>query len=74
MFKMTNLSLSLVHYLDDWQVSLNYSGSPQLNTAGTQWTWVGTMNLVVQWIPVPELKTQVQVDKDGNLSVLKNAN
>jgi hypothetical protein len=74
MFKMTNLSLSLVHYLDDWQVSLNYSGAPQLNTAGTQWNWVGTLNLVVQWIPVPELKTQVQVDKDGNMSVLKNAN
>jgi hypothetical protein len=74
MFKMTNLSVSLVHYLDDWQVSLNYSGSPQLNAAGTQWNWVGTLNLVVQWIPVPELKTQIQVDKDGKMSVLKNAN
>jgi hypothetical protein len=55
-------------------VSLNYSGSPQLNAAGTQWNWVGTLNLVVQWIPVPELKTQIQVDKDGKMSVLKNAN
>lgn len=71
-FKMTNLTVSLVHYLDDWQVKLDYTGAPQLDTAKKQYDWKGTLNFVVAWYPVPELKTQVQVDKEGNLLVLKN--
>jgi len=71
-FKMTNLSLALVHYLDDWQIKLDYTGSPQLNTAGTQYDWKGTLTLLVQWYPVPELKTQMNWDKEGTLTVAKN--
>lgn len=74
-FKMTNLSVALVHYLDDWQVKLDYSGSPQLKGTGLsqQFQWSGTLTLLVQWYPVPELKTQMQWDKDGKLSILKNS-
>lgn len=74
-FKMTNLTIGLVHYLDDWQIKLDYSGSPQLqtNVANPQFQWVGTLTLLVQWYPVPELKTQMNWDKDGVLTVAKNS-
>lgn len=73
-FKMTSLSLALVHTLDDWQIKLDYSGSPQLGTGSQpQYRWAGTLNLSVQWFPVPELRTQLQVDKDGAVSLLKNS-
>lgn len=74
-FKMTNLSLALVHYLDDWQIKLDYSGAPQLQGSGSnqQFEWKGTLTLLVQWYPVPELKTQMQWDKEGTLSILKNS-
>jgi hypothetical protein len=74
-FKMTRLSVALVHYLDDWSVKLDYSGSPQLKTVGTQqqFQWSGTLTILVQWFPVPELKTQMQWDKEGTLSILKNS-
>ncbi len=67
-FKMTNLTVSAVHYLDDWQIKLDYTGSPQLNTAGTQYNWVGVLSLLVQWSPIPELKTLLQVDQNGTLT------
>jgi hypothetical protein len=73
-FKMTNLSVGLVHYLDDWQIKLDYSGSPQLSgTANPQFQWAGTLTLLVQWYPVPELKSQLQWDKDGVLTIAKNS-
>jgi hypothetical protein len=71
-FKMTNLSVALVHYLDDWQVKLDYTGAPQLNEAGTQYAWKGILTLLVQWYPVPELKTQMQWNKEGTLTIAKN--
>ena len=73
-YKMTNLTIGLVHYLDDWQIKLDYTGSPQLQTNVTnpQFQWVGTLTLLVQWYPVPELKTQMNWDKDGVLTVAKN--
>jgi hypothetical protein len=68
-FKMTQLTVSLVHYLDDWQVSVNYTGSPQLiGTTNPTYQWQGTLTLLVQWYPLPELKTQLQVDPYGNLT------
>jgi len=67
-FKMTNLSIAAVHYLDDWLIKLDYTGSPQLNTAGTQYSWISTLTLLVQWNPIPELKTQLQVDQNGVLT------
>lgn len=72
-FKMTNLTVGLVHYLDDWQVKLDYTGSPQLQTVNNlqQFQWTGTLTLTVSWYPIPELKTQIQQDKTG-LNILKN--
>ena len=71
---MTTLTVGLVHYLDDWQIKLDYTGSPQLQTNVTnpQFQWSGTLTLLVQWYPVPELKTQMNWDKDGTLTVAKN--
>ncbi len=72
-FKMTNLTIGMVHYLDDWQVKLDYTGSPQLQTTNgvQQFQWTGTLTLTVSWYPIPELKTQMQVDNTG-LQILKN--
>ena len=73
-FKMTNLTVALVHYLDDWQIKLGYTGSPQLVTTGSvsQYQWIGTLNLLVQWNPIPELKTQLQWDQNGILTSPKD--
>ena len=69
-FKMSNLTIAAVHYLDDWQIKLSYTGSPQLVTTGSisQYQWQGTLNLLVQWLPIPELKTRLQVDQNGTLT------
>jgi lipopolysaccharide assembly outer membrane protein LptD (OstA) len=67
-FKMTNLTVGLVHYLDDWQIKLDYTGSPQLTTTGvSQYQWVSTLTLLVQWNPLPELKKQLIWDQNGTI-------
>jgi hypothetical protein len=73
-FKMGTLSVGLVHYLEDWQIKLDYSGSPQLvGTTTPQFEWTGTLSLLVQWYPVPELKTQMTWDRDGTLTIPRNS-
>ncbi|MEI8092729.1 MAG: hypothetical protein WCG80_00795 [Spirochaetales bacterium] len=72
-FKMSSLSVSLVHYLEDWQLKIAYSGSPQLAGTKPQFQWTGTLSVTAQWLPVPELKTQLQWDKDGKLSIPRNS-
>lgn len=69
-FKMKSISLSLVHHLGDWDLSLQYSGSPQLvyGSGGTSsYQWVPTLTIAVQWKPVPELKSNI-TDTQGQLT------
>ncbi len=73
-FKMNTLTVGLVHYLSDWQIKLDYSGSPQLSTGtNRRFEWSGTLSLLVQWYPVPELKTQLNVDRTGVLTIPRNS-
>jgi len=73
-FKMSTLNVGLVHYLSDWQIKLDYSGSPQLSTGtNRRFQWSGTLSLLVQWYPVPELKTQLNWDRTGVLTIPRNS-
>ena len=69
-FKMKSISLSLVHHLGDWDLSIQYTGSPQLvagaNGAST-YNWTPTLSIAVQWKPVPELKSNIAYQQ-GTLS------
>ena len=58
-FNIQTLSLSLVHDLVDWNLSFTYSGSYQPNATGTQLEWAPTFSLSAQWIPVPEINSEI---------------
>ncbi len=69
-FKMKSVSLSLVHHLGDWDLSVQYTGSPQLVYASngtTSYQWTPTLSIAVQWKPVPELKSNIAYQQ-GTLS------
>ncbi len=70
-FKMKNLETKLVHHLGDWDFSYTYSGYPELDSSGARpnWEWKSEFCVMVQWNPIPELKTQLKKNKDDEYSM-----
>jgi hypothetical protein len=67
-FKASSITLGLTHYMDDWQVQLNYTAMPQIPTGTSNYQWVSTLTLLIQWYPFPQLKANVQQDQNNNWS------
>ena len=67
-FKIRTLSFKIVHHLHDWDLTVEYQGSPQLATLASgkrQYQWTPTFSIFVQWIPVPEIKSRIRQDSTG---------
>ncbi len=67
-FKLSTLSVEIVHHLDDWDLSMSYSGTPELvtNTNGTQsFRWDSILAITLRWKPISQIKTEIQYDKNG---------
>jgi hypothetical protein len=57
-FNLQNISFSLIHYMHDWQLNMEYSGRPELNE-NNEYTWMSEFSIFVQWSPIPEIRKQV---------------
>lgn len=66
-FKLKSLETKIVHHLGDWDLSYTYSGEPELETNGAvpEWRWISKFAIMVQWNPIPELKSQVRYDDEA---------
>lgn len=67
LFNAKNINLSIVHKLRDWDLSIDYSGSPTLETddGGIQYyDWDWSISFFVQWNPIPEIKRKVRGNDD----------
>ncbi|AEJ19372.1 LPS-assembly protein LptD [Gracilinema caldarium] len=67
-FKLKSLSVKAVHYLGDWNATLEVNLAPYLNTAVVpmRYQFNTTVSFLVQWIPIPEFKTETYRDsKNG---------
>ena len=68
-FNLKSLSISAVHHLRDWDLTVEYSGTPKpanidgLNTI----EWSGELSIFVQWKPIPEFKREI-TKKDGEIN------
>jgi lipopolysaccharide assembly outer membrane protein LptD (OstA) len=63
-FKLRSLSISAVQHLHDWDLTIQYQGSPQLTTVSgaLQYNWSSTLAIQVQWVAVPEVKARAIKD------------
>ena len=70
-FKLKSLETKLVHHLGDWDLSYTYKGYPELDSSGStpEWDWKSEFCILVQWNPIPELKTQVKKNKEDKYSM-----
>ena len=57
-FNLQDISFSLIHYMHDWQLNMEYSGRPELNEEN-EYTWRSEFSIFVQWNPIPEIRKQV---------------
>ncbi len=70
-FKLQQLSVSAVHDLGDWTLSVTYSGTPELVTLPSnvrQYQWNSQLSIDVVWKPIPEIRTTTQVT-NGQLEI-----
>ncbi len=62
-FNLSEISIILVHDLDDWSLNCKYSGSVVLSN--NQYSWVPTISIYLTWNTIPELdvnKTYTETD------------
>jgi hypothetical protein len=72
LFKLKTIGLSLVHHMDDWDLSLDLSGKPVLKTVEGIQNYVFTpeFSISVTWKPIPELKTKTRVYGSGETQTI----
>ncbi len=68
-FNLQSIDLKAVHHLDQWDLTLEYTGLPELDSTGSQsrYVWESTFSIYVQWNPIPELEQSVDYS-DGDFS------
>jgi len=63
-FNLQSISFSLIHYMHDWQLNMQYSGKPRLNDDNL-YKWRSEFSIFVQWNPIPEIRKEATYDEDG---------
>jgi hypothetical protein len=65
-FKIRSVAMKAVHHLHDWDLSVEYSGAPELITSPTkQYVWSPKFTIQLQWQPVSQVKTAIRGDRNG---------
>jgi len=63
-FKMKSLKVALVHHLGDWNASLSVAMTPYLPQGSRTYRFSNEVSFLVQWVPIGEIKTQIDYSKD----------
>ncbi|MBN1646425.1 MAG: LPS-assembly protein LptD [Spirochaetales bacterium] len=66
-FKLKKINIDLVHYLDDWTLTLNLNLEPKLvdqTDGGKEYEFVTNFSIYVQWTPIPEIQKKITVEGD----------
>ena len=69
-FNLRSIALKAVHHLDQWDLTVEYTGEPVRASEGSfsVYTWESNFSIYVQWNPIPELRQDISIN-DGDLSV-----
>jgi hypothetical protein len=67
-FNLRSIALKAIHHLDQWNLTVEYTGEPVKDTraAFPTYRWESNFSIYVQWNPIPELKQEVAFS-DGEL-------
>jgi len=65
-FKLKQIDFKIVHQLGDWDLSLQYTGTPDLFQGGVmpEWRWKSEATILLQWNPIRQIRTEVRRTSD----------
>jgi hypothetical protein len=65
-FKLKSFRLNLVHHLGDWNAKLGITLSPYLDqsTSRPVYKFNNEISFLIQWVPISEIKTEINVNKE----------
>jgi len=63
-FNMDRFDFTLVHHLRSWDLSIEYSGWPALDSGSDQYRWKSEFSLFVKWNPMPMFNQRTKFSKD----------
>jgi lipopolysaccharide assembly outer membrane protein LptD (OstA) len=65
-FKLKRIAVSAVHRMGDWDLTFSYSGAPEevIDGGDRRLEWVPQMEIVLEWKPIPEIRSQVTREDD----------
>ena len=52
-FNMEKVSIGLVHHLRNWDLSVEYSGRPKLDSGDKAYKWETDVSVFIKWNPLP---------------------
>ena len=62
-FKLEQVSVSAVHHLQDWDLTVAYAARPQQKEGREELS--SEFSIVVQWLPLPEIRSRLQADDES---------
>ena len=63
-FKLSRMNLSLIHHLGDWNARLSMNMTPHADLATRVVRFRNDITFLVQWLPISEIRTQVDFIND----------
>jgi hypothetical protein len=67
-FKLKSILFEMIHHMHDWDLTMRYEGKPSLITDSSgklQYTWNDSFTILLQWIPIPEMRSTIRGDPTG---------
>ncbi|MBU0934504.1 MAG: hypothetical protein KKC64_02695, partial [Spirochaetes bacterium] len=64
LFKLKSLSVKVVHYMSDWNLSFELSSAPYLNRDTLDYEFRNSWSVFLAWKAVPEIKTEFKKADD----------
>jgi hypothetical protein len=62
-FKMKSFRISAIHYLGDWDATLNWTMSPYRPVGKRKYEMSNEVTFLVKWVPISEIRSEVSYNK-----------
>ena len=68
LFKLKQIVVGMTHHLHDWDLTFEYTGVQEETVDGDtrEWEWKPSFSIILEWIPIPEIKHKIFKDKDDD--------
>jgi len=66
-FNLSLLEINAVHHLGDWDLTLKYTGKPEivsLSDLSKEYQWRSNVSLYLTWKPIPEIKKEIDISNE----------